>query len=141
MDEPLGLYRELSAVSRLAGSAALLGSLALTVALQRLQLELKRADTRRWWASNGRDLINLLAFGALGGSLLVVGFPAPAALLLGATMLLVLQLFEALLLNWPRLPAPTALSLGVAFALACPVLLSPNRVFGWVSRATEFLFP
>jgi hypothetical protein len=113
---------------QLAGDALLMGALALTVFLQRVQLELRREEAAKWWASNGRDLVNLLSLGAIYAGMRVLGLPSPSALILAATLLLGLHLFETFLLRRPRTPAPTALSLGFALLAALPVLLWPLAV-------------
>ncbi len=123
----LGLLRGVSASERWLGAALLAAALALTVFLQRIQLELRREEAAKWWVSNGRDLVNVLSLAALYGSVWMLGFSGPCALLLAATLLLLLNLLEAFLLQRPSLPAQ-ALSLGLALALCAPLVAMPERV-------------
>lgn len=105
-------------------------ALALAVALQRWQVGLRRAETARWWVSNGRDLLNLLALGILAGALLLLGFPGPAALLLGATILLPLILLATAAVRRERL---SALLPALAALLGVPVAVAPDRVHVFVA--------
>lgn len=134
----LGAFRHYEAASRLAGHFSFCGALALTVAFQRWQYAL-RDDQTAWWASNGRDLINSCCWAALFLSLYLVGFPGPSALLLAATLLLVLNLLEGAILAWPKAPFPTALSLLVALSLGVPIILAPRDVHRFLNTLAEAL--
>ncbi|MGI5860794.1 MAG: hypothetical protein ACOX6T_01925 [Myxococcales bacterium] len=119
---------------------ALIAALALTVALQRLQVVLVRAESSVWWASNGRDLINAFSLGALGTTLWLMGFPGPAALFLAATILLVLNLFETVLLRRLAPVWNAGLSLLAVVVLISPLLVAPDRVNAWLNVLATQLF-
>lgn len=137
MADPLGSF---TAVPGHAASAALLAALALTVALHRLQVALVRAESSVWWASNGRDLVNAFSLGALAATLWFRGFPGPSALFLAATLLLLLNLFETVLLRGlaPRLNA--GLTLLAVFLLVSPLLAAPDRVNALLNGLAAQLF-
>lgn len=135
--ELLGDY---AGASRLTGAAALVGSLAVTVVLQRLQTALVSAESSRWWASNGRDLINAVSLAALGGALWYLGFSGPTALVLGTTLLLVLNLFESVLFGRLKPLSNGVLSWLSAIALVAPLLLAPERVNDWLNALAAQLF-
>ena len=137
MAEPLG---DFGAISRQAGSAALIAALALTVALQRLQAALVRAESSVWWASNGRDLINAFSLAVVGTTLWLMGFPGPAALFLSATILLVLNLFETVLFRGMAPGWNAGLSLLAIVVLIGPVLVVPDRVNAWLNLLAAQLF-
>ena len=81
---------------RWAALAAWMASLGLAVVLQRWQVGLRRLERSRWWASNGRDVLNLAALLLLMESLHAMGFSHPDALLVAATALLPLVLLSSL---------------------------------------------
>jgi hypothetical protein len=135
--EPLGSFE---ALSRALGSAGLIVALALTVLLQRLQAKLVLAEGRVWWASNGRDLINALSLGAIAFTLFAIGFPGPSALLIGATVLLVLNLFESVLLKKLSPTRNAAGSLVITLVLLSPVLAAPEQVNALLNALAARLF-
>lgn len=137
MSEPLGSF---TTISRHAASAAFVAALALTVALQRLQVALVRAEPSVWWASNGRDLINAFSLGALGVTLWFMGFPGPSALFLAATVLLALNLFETVLLRGLKPALNASLSLLAILLMLSPLLASPERVNLWLNSLAAQLF-
>jgi hypothetical protein len=123
--DSLGGYRELSSSARVFGDAVFLAAVALTGLLERLQLKLKESERAKWWASSGRDLINLVAFVTMTCGLWVVGFTGAIAICIAATLLLMLVWLQSALgtrrLSW-------VLSLAVAAALAGPVIAVPKWV-------------
>jgi hypothetical protein len=65
------------------------GILLLVAALERLQHSLRRTESALWWASNGRDVVNLFAFAVLSFGIRLLGFFGPMVFLLsGATVVL-----------------------------------------------------
>ena len=138
--EPFGSFHPLTAASRVVGSTALVAALGLAVWLQRVQLEMRRAERSVWWVSNGRDLINACALAAILGALWLVGFPVGSALLVGATVLLAVNLFlRAVLLRTPW-RAKGLLAFGLALVLAAVVLVAPERVHELANLAAARLF-
>lgn len=126
----LGPFEPLPGDWRPAALAAWAAALALAVALQRWQVGLRRTETARWWVSNGRDLLNLLALGGLCGGLLLLGFPGPAALLLGVSILLPMILLATAAARQERL---RGLLPPLAALLGLPVAVAPDRVHALVS--------
>ena len=135
MTDPLGVFRISPGGSRLAGQLALVGSLALTVWLQQLELRLRREESALWWASNGRDFINGISLAAIILSLWLNGLPGPSALLGGSTLLLATILFERVLLRRPRFGHPVLFALFFALALAAPFLVDAAAVHGALTQA------
>lgn len=135
--DALGGYRELPGAYRLAGDALFFVALALTGFLERLQLELKAAEKGHWWASNGRDVLNAGAFGTMALGLRVVGFTGPIALVIAASLLLVLTAIESALAE-KRHSGPLVLL--AACALGAPVLFIPRAVQELFRAALEWLF-
>lgn len=114
----LGEFLPPEGAGRWAALAAWVVALALAALVQRWQLRLRRAEGTRWWASNGRDVLNAGALAALTGSLALLGFAWPMALVLGSTVLLLFTLAAA----WPRGLAAVAVLLGG------PIAAAPGRV-------------
>lgn len=121
--------------------ALLLASVALFVWFQELGQLLKREERRAWWAGSGRDLLNAAGFAAIAGSLRLFGFPAPGAVLVGATLTLVLfgaYVFMAVRVK-PR--HPRAWALGAAAVISAPVVLWPAAVLALFDGIARALFP
>lgn len=137
--DPLGLYRSAPAGARLAGQLALVGSLAITVWLQQLELRLRREDAALWWASSGRDVINGVSLAAIVLSLWLNGLPGPSALIGGATLLLAVILFERALLRSRGVQCPLGLALLFAVAVATPFLLDAQGVHAALTGAARYL--
>ncbi|MGC4115905.1 MAG: hypothetical protein QM765_15205 [Myxococcales bacterium] len=108
--------------------AAWFGSLGLAVVLQRWQVGLRRLERYRWWASNGRDVLNLAALCLLAESLRAMGFGGPEALLVAATVLLPLVLLSSLAAGRRGL---TAWLSAAATAVGVPVAAVPGRIWLW----------
>ncbi|MFZ5470701.1 MAG: hypothetical protein ACOZIN_14815 [Myxococcota bacterium] len=136
--EELGGYRELDWAARVLGNLVFLGVLFLTALLERLQLQLKATEASRWWASNGRDVVNAFAFGAMWLGLKVIGFTGPIALAIAATLVVAMSVVQSSLAKYPRLS--TALALGLTLAVGLPVILVPNFVHGVFRWVIEGLF-
>jgi hypothetical protein len=122
------------ALARLALLAAVVGA----VRLEELGELLRREEHRAWWAGHGRDVINAAAVLALAGGLLLLGFPAPAALVGGGLVTLVLTGVSAVEARLPDRLHPRALAIGLGLALALPLLLWPGAAvagLGWLAAA------
>jgi uncharacterized oligopeptide transporter (OPT) family protein len=120
----------------LAYAAAVTGFLLL----QELGLRLRREEHRAWWAGSGRDLLNLAGLLAIGGALRLMGLSAPAALLVGGTITLLLfgaSTFVATQTDWRH---PRAWAIGLGGALAAPPALFPREVVGAVASIAHALF-
>ncbi|MBI5547405.1 MAG: hypothetical protein HY901_26280 [Deltaproteobacteria bacterium] len=115
---PTGAWRALALV---AWAAALI----LAVLSQVWQMGLRQIETSRWWASNGRDFLNLAALGALVAALRGMGFGGPAALIVGASVLLPLLLAGSLTKDRVRLGR---LLFPLAALVGTPVALAPARI-------------
>jgi hypothetical protein len=137
---PWNLEQE-SAVSRGLAAGAFLAATILFLGLQEIGLRLHREEKRAWWAGNGRDLLNLAGFAALGGSLRLFGYPAPAALLLGGT--LTLFLFGTYVFIATQTPAarPRAWATGIGLAAVLPVVVWPLEVLALLGDVAGRLFP
>ena len=129
------------AISRGAAVAAYLSAIAPFEMLQEVGLRLRREEHRAWWAGSGRDLLNLAGFAALGGTLRLFGFPAPAALLVGATLTLYLFGTYVLMTTQTNVRRPRAWAFALGLAGALPVLLWPAEVVSLSGFLVGSLFP
>jgi len=136
--DALGGYQELAQPGRLIGAVGFLGMLLATAALERLQFQLKAAEASKWWASNGRDVVNAVALGAMAIGLRVIGFTGPIALSIAATLVLVLSAAQTAL---EKRGGAGLLSVGLAVVLGAPVLLAPRPVHELFRSTLEILFP
>ncbi|MFN7133431.1 MAG: hypothetical protein ACK4N5_15230 [Myxococcales bacterium] len=135
MDEALlGTFRQQPAAYRLIGNVALGLALALVVALQHWQTRLKQDESRVWWASNGRDMVNIVALGALVLALWLVGFPPASGLLFGATIILVTHAVEN-----AAAARSVAVNALLALVIAVPLLFAPQRAQQLVEHVAERL--
>src|SRR5207245_2232853 len=112
--------------------------LMLTALLERLQLQLKATEGSKWWASNGRDVVNGFAFAAMVLGLRIIGFTGPIALAIAATMVIAISVAQSSLARFPQ--ASQAVSMAAAVAVGVPVILVPHLVHGFFRQAIEFLF-
>lgn len=135
--EALGGYRELEPVARALGSLVFVGMLALTAVLERLQFQLRYTEASTWWASNGRDVVNLFALAAMALGLRVIGFTGPIAVCIAATIVLVLSALQSAVEKHAH---AWRWSLGFALLLGAPVLLAPSLVHATFRAAVEWLF-
>jgi len=137
--DALGGYHELEqAPARLLGAAVFVGMLCLTAVLERLQFRLRATEGSRWWASNGRDVVNAFALAAMSVGLRVIGFTGPIALSIAATLVLILSAIQTSL---ERHAWAGVLNVAVALALGAPVMVAPRAVHGLFRAAVEHLFP
>ncbi len=131
---------ETSSAARTWAGLAYLGAVALHLLLQEIGLRLRREEHRAWWAGSGRDLLNVAGFLAVGGALRLFGFPAPAALLVGGTLTLLLFGVYVFMVTQTRLPRPRSLALAIGLAAAIPVLIWPGEVLTIFADVAERLF-
>jgi hypothetical protein len=130
-----------SGLERLAAALALLAAVASSVRLEELGDRLRREEHRAWWAGNGRDVINALALLAIAGSLVLMGFPGPAALVAGGVLTMALTGVNVIEGRLPVRAHPRLVALGLGLLLALPVLLFPAEVAGGLGALATRLFP
>jgi hypothetical protein len=135
--DPFGGYRALPWSERAWGDALFLAALGLTGLLERLQIRLRSTERSVWWASNGRDLINLSALGLMALGLAGAGFSGPLALAIAATLLLWVTAVQVAL-GERRGAGPLALL--AAWALGAPVLGAPEAIHAAYRGALQWLF-
>jgi hypothetical protein len=132
---------ETTPAARAWAGIAYLGAVALHLLLQEIGLRLRRDEHRAWWAGSGRDLLNLAGFAVLGGALRLFGFPAPAAVLVGATLTLLLFGVYVFTVTQTRSPRPRTWALAIGLAAAIPVLAWPGEVLRFFGGMAARLFP
>lgn len=119
-----------SGAAQLLAAAVYLAAVGGFLWLQELGLRLRREEHRAWWAGTGRDLLNLAGLAAIASGLRLLGFPWPAALLVGGTLTLLLFGASVLAATQLRVAHPRAWSTGAGIVLALPALLFPREVAG-----------
>lgn len=137
MDE-LGGYQSLAPAAQLVGDAVFIGMLFLTAFLERLQFQLRVTESSKWWASNGRDVVNAFALASMALGLKVIGFTGPISFLIASTMVLFVSVLQSSLSNRKL---STVLSMAGALALGLPVILAPFWVHSFFRKTLEVLFP
>jgi hypothetical protein len=129
-----------SAVARAAGAAAFLCAVALFVLFQEIGLRLRREEQRAWWPGTGRDALNAAGFGGIAAALVAFGFPAPAAVVAGGTLTLVLFGTSLWLETRPwRLRRALAFLAGALVAL--PLVVFPGAILDALAAISGRLFP
>ena len=116
------------ATARLVAAAVYVAAVGGFLWLQELGLRLRREEHRAWWAGTGRDLLNLAGLAAIASGLRLMGFPWPAALLVGGTLTLLLFGASVLVATQLEVAHPRAWSTGAGIVLALPALLFPREV-------------
>ena len=106
--------------------------------LERVQFRLRADEGRAWWASNGRDVLNAVALGAVSSGLWVYGFRGPLVVCVAGTLVLLLSMAQ---MRLESRPGSTWWSVGVALALGLPVLVVPGAVAGFFQRVVIALAP
>ena len=122
-------------------AAAALAASALLVLLQELGERLRREEHRAWWASNGRDVLNLAGFAAIGASLRLYGFPGPAALLAGGLFTLMTYGAYVLVADLLRARHPRALAVAAGSLEVGLLLAFPGPVLAFLGGLAAALFP
>jgi len=136
-EEAVGSFRTLDPSVQWAGRGAFLAALCATGVLERVQFGLRFLEARTWWASNGRDVLNASGFAALTGSAWLIGFSLPIALVLGATVLILVNALQSAL---RRRKGATWTSVALAVALGFPALVAPAQVDRVIRAALRILF-
>ncbi len=126
---------------RLVAALTLLAAVAAAVRLEELGDRLRREEHRAWWAGNGRDVINALALLAIAGSLVLLGFPGPAALVVGGVLTMALTGVCVLESRLPERVRPRLVALGLGLLLAAPLLAFPAEVAAGLGALAARLFP
>lgn len=106
--------------------------------LERVQFRLRANEGRAWWASNGRDVLNAVALGAVSSGLWVYGFRGPLVVCVAGTLVLLLSMAQ---MRLESRPGSTWWSVGVALALGAPVLVAPGAVARLFQRVVLALAP
>lgn len=130
-----------SGTERLAAAVALLAAVASSVRLEELGDRLRREEHRAWWASNGRDAVNALALLAIWGALVLLGYPGPAALVLGGVLVMTLTGVGVVESRLPARLRPRLLALAAGLLLALPLILLPEAVAAGLGALAAALFP
>src|SRR5215831_21114891 len=120
------------------GALTFLGSVCVAGLLERVQFRLRADEGRSWWASNGRDVLNAVALGAVSSGLWVYGFRGPLVVCVAGTLVLLLSMVQ---MRLESRPGSTWWSVGVALALGAPVLFAPGAVARCFQRVVLALAP
>jgi len=115
-----------------------LASVGVAGLLERVQYRLRADEGRAWWASNGRDVLNAIALGAVSSGLWVYGFRGPLVVCVAGTLVLLLSMAQ---MRLESRPGSTWWSVGVALALGAPVLVAPGAVARLFQRVVLLLAP
>ena len=115
-----------------------LASVGVAGLLERVQYRLRADEGRAWWASNGRDVLNAVALGAVSSGLWVYGFRGPLVVCVAGTLVLLLSMAQ---MRLESRPGSTWWSVGVALALGAPVLVAPAAVARFFQRVVLVLAP
>lgn len=129
-----------SGAARVLAGAAFAGAVVAFLLVQEIGLRLRREERRAWWASSGRDLINVAGLLALAGALRLNGFSWAAALLVGGTLTLAMFGASVVVATSTRTAHPRAWSFAVGATLAFPVLLFPHEILGAFASVAGALF-
>jgi hypothetical protein len=115
-----------------------LASVGVAGLLERVQYRLRAAEGRAWWASNGRDVVNAVALGAVSSGLWIYGFRGPLVVCVAGTLVLLLSMAQ---MRLESRPGSTWWSVGIALALGGPVLIAPAAVARLFQRVVLALAP
>lgn len=133
----LGGYQPQELPARPLGSVAYLLAVVIVSYLERLQFRLRALEGSRWWASNGRDVLNTLALLFMIAGLHLIGFSGPLSLCIAATIVIVLS---ALQLELDKHRHQAWWSLAVGLGLSAPVLLFPAQTDALFTRLIGALY-
>jgi hypothetical protein len=120
------------------GAVGYLSMLGVAGLLERVQYRLKRDESRTWWVSNGRDVLNAVALGAVSVGLWMYGFRGPLVVCVAGTVVLLLSVSQMRLESRPR---STLWSMVAALVLGTPALVAPAWVARTVGGAVGALVP
>lgn len=118
--------------------AVVFSALAVSILFQEIALRLREQERSAWWASNGRDVANALALALLLLAIRWLGASWDVALLLGATITLVLTAVARALLGRLRRPWMVVAVVGVVLVL--PLVLRPERTFEQALAVVDWLY-
>lgn len=133
----LGGYEPMALPARPLGTFAFVVTVIAVGWIERLQYRLKRLESSKWWASNGRDVLNIIAVALMMGGLKLIGFTGPLAFCIAATLVIILS---ALQMSLSTHKHQAALSAGVGLVLSAPVLIFPAQVDAAFTRGLGALF-
>jgi hypothetical protein len=136
--DSLGGYEEPAFRARVLAGSLFLGILILVAALERLQYALRQTESSRWWASNGRDVLNLFSFGVLSYGLLLLGFHGAMVLLIAGCGVTLLTAVQGVL---GKGRARGLFSLGATLVVGLPVLFWPRELALLAKSALDTLAP
>jgi hypothetical protein len=129
MEEALGAWR--GGGGGVWTALTFLASVGVAGLLERVQYRLRADEGRAWWASNGRDVLNAVALGAVSSGLWTYGFRGPLVVCVAGTLVLLLSMAQMRLESRHH---STWWSVGVALALGFPVLVAPAAVARFFER-------
>src|SRR5262245_52574589 len=115
-----------------------LASVGVAGLLERVQYRLRADEARAWWASNGRDVLNAVALGAVSSGLWVYGFRGPLVVCVAGTLVILLSMAQMRLESRHH---STWWSVGMALALGLPILVAPAAVARFFDRVVLALAP
>lgn len=125
----LGGYRPLPPGARGLATFVFLALLWVVAWLERLQHQLRDEEPARWWASNGRDVLNVFALAMMAVGLKVLGFDGPLAFGIAASFVILLSAFQRELAPRPGSGrGPGVRSLVAALLLGAPILIVPAQL-------------
>jgi hypothetical protein len=125
----LGGYRPLPPGARWIATAVFLALLCMVAWLERLQYRLRDEEPARWWASNGRDVVNVFALAMMTVGLKVLGFDGPLAFGIAASFVILLSACQGELAHHPGTGmGPGVRSVLAALVLGAPILLVPAQL-------------
>ncbi len=100
--------------------AAFVAAVVAFLFVQELGLRFRREEHRVWWASSGRDLLNVAGLVAVAGALRLCGFSWPAALLVGGSLTLAMFGASVLVATQLETAHPRAWSFAVGALFGAP---------------------
>ncbi len=133
----LGSARALDVVARTLATFVVAGAVVVFVQLQSVAFRLRAREARSRWASNLRDLVNLLAAALLFASFVVAGAPPAAALVFAGTTGVLL---EAVRHGGSRPAGRPRASLATGLSVAVPLALFAPEATALLNRLVEALF-
>lgn len=136
--DALGGYRPLPDEARWVSVGVFLALLCVVALIERFQYRLRDQEPARWWASNGRDVVNVFALAMMTVGLGVLGFDGPLAFGIAASFVILLSAFQGAL---ERHPSAVYLSVLTALLLGAPILLIPAQLASAYRGLVLTLFP
>jgi hypothetical protein len=128
-----------TAAARVLGAALYLAAVGAFVVFQEIGLQLRREERRAWWASTGRDLLNLAGLAGIALALVELGFPLPAAVASAGTLTLVL-FGTSIWLETRPWRGRRWLALAAGALVSLPLVLFPSPILAGLGVVVERLF-